>query len=94
MDGPHVQYAKEVVAKNPLAAFLGIRLEEVRRAYARLSVVIKPECLVSAKASPPFLLLLLPGPRRSKSPSLAWGARSNGCRTGRLPSAGLRFSTG
>jgi len=28
-----------------MAAFLGIRLEEVRRAYARLSVAIKPEYL-------------------------------------------------
>mgnify|MGYP001124062364 FL=1 len=45
MDDPHVQYAKEVVARDPMAAFLGIRLEEVRRAYARLSVVIKPEYL-------------------------------------------------
>jgi acyl-CoA thioesterase len=45
MDDPHVQYAKEVVAKDPMAAFLGIRLEEVRRAYSRLSVVINPEYL-------------------------------------------------
>ena len=45
MDDPHVQYAKEVVARDPMAAFLGIRLEEVRRACARLSVVIKPEYL-------------------------------------------------
>ena len=45
MDDLHVQYAKEVVARDPMAAFLGIRLEEVRRAYARLSVVIKPEYL-------------------------------------------------
>ena len=28
MDDPHVQYAKEVVAGHPMAAFLGIRLEE------------------------------------------------------------------
>lgn len=45
MDDRHVQYAIETVAKDPMAAFLGIRLEEVRRAYARLSVVIKPEYL-------------------------------------------------
>ena len=45
MDDRNVQYAKEVVARDPMAAFLGIRLEEVRRAYARLSVVIKPEYL-------------------------------------------------
>jgi acyl-CoA thioesterase len=45
MDDPHVQYAKETVARDPMASFLGIRLEEIRRAYARLSVVIKPEYL-------------------------------------------------
>ena len=45
MDDRHVQYAKETVARDPMASFLGIRLEEVRRAYARLSVVIKPEYL-------------------------------------------------
>jgi acyl-CoA thioesterase len=45
MDDPHVQYAKESVARDPMASFLGIRLEEIRRAYARLSVVIKPEYL-------------------------------------------------
>ncbi len=45
MDDQHVQYAKEIVFGDPMATFLGIRLEEVRRAYARLSVVIKPEYL-------------------------------------------------
>jgi acyl-CoA thioesterase len=45
MDDRHIQSAKETVAKDPMAAFLGIRLEEVRRAYALLSVVIKPESL-------------------------------------------------
>ena len=45
MDDPHVKYAKETVGKDPMASFLGIRLEEIRRAYARLSVVIKPEYL-------------------------------------------------
>ena len=45
MDDRHVQYARETVAGDPMASFLGIRLEEVRRAYARLSVVIKPEYL-------------------------------------------------
>jgi acyl-CoA thioesterase len=45
MDDPHVEYARETVAKDPMASFLGIRLEEVRRAYARLSVMIKPEYL-------------------------------------------------
>jgi acyl-CoA thioesterase len=45
MEDQHVQYAKETVARDPMASFLGIRLEEVRRAYSRLSVVIKPEYL-------------------------------------------------
>lgn len=45
MDDPNITYAREIVAKDPMATFLGIRLEEIRRAYARLSVVIKPEYL-------------------------------------------------
>ena len=45
MDDPNITFAREIVAKDPMASFLGIRLEEVRRAYARLSVVIKPEYL-------------------------------------------------
>lgn len=45
MEDQHVQYARETVARDPMASFLGIRLEEVRRAYSRLSVVIKPEYL-------------------------------------------------
>lgn len=45
MDDPNITFAREIVARDPMAAFLGIRLEEVRRAYARLSVVIKPEYL-------------------------------------------------
>jgi acyl-CoA thioesterase len=45
MDDPHVQYARETVARDPMASFLGIRLDEIRRAYARLSLVIKPEYL-------------------------------------------------
>jgi acyl-CoA thioesterase len=45
MDDPNITYAREIVARDPMATFLGIRLEEIRRAYARLSVVIKPEYL-------------------------------------------------
>ncbi|HEX9158294.1 MAG TPA: PaaI family thioesterase [Syntrophales bacterium] len=45
MDDPNITFAREIVARDPMAAFLGIRLEEVRRAYSRLSVVIKPEYL-------------------------------------------------
>ncbi len=45
MDDPNIAYAREIVAKDPMASFLGIRLEEVRRAYSRLSVEIRPEFL-------------------------------------------------
>ncbi len=45
MKDPHIEHAREVVAKDPMAIFLGIELEEVRRAYARLSVEIRPEYL-------------------------------------------------
>jgi len=41
----HVEYAIEVVAKDPMATFLGIRVQEVRPAYARLSLRIKPQYL-------------------------------------------------
>lgn len=40
-----VCYAKDVVAKDPMARFLGIEAEEVRKGYARCSVTIKPEFL-------------------------------------------------
>jgi len=45
MDDPNITFAREIVAKDPMASFLGIRLEEIRRAYSRLSVEIKPEYL-------------------------------------------------
>lgn len=40
-----VCYAKEVVAKDPMATFLGIEADDVRSGYARCSVTIKPEFL-------------------------------------------------
>jgi acyl-CoA thioesterase len=40
-----VCYAREVVAKDPMATFLGIEADEVREGYARCSVTIKPEYL-------------------------------------------------
>ena len=45
MDDRNVQYARETVAQDPMASFLGIRLDEVRRAYCRLSVEIRPAYL-------------------------------------------------
>ncbi|QTA91874.1 PaaI family thioesterase [Desulfonema magnum] len=41
----NIKYATEVVARDPMAVFLGIRAEEVRHAYARLSLHIRPEYL-------------------------------------------------
>ncbi len=45
MDDANITFAREIVARDPMATFLGIRLEEVRRAYSRLSVEIRPEYL-------------------------------------------------
>ncbi len=41
----HIRYAMDVVGKDPMAVFLGIKVEEVRRAYARLSLRIGPNYL-------------------------------------------------
>lgn len=40
-----VDYAREVVGRDPMAKFLGIEVEEVREGYARCSVTIMPEYL-------------------------------------------------
>jgi len=40
-----VCYAKDIVAKDPMATFLGIEADEVRKGYARCSVTIRPEFL-------------------------------------------------
>jgi len=40
-----VAYAAEVVAKDPMAQFLGITADEVKQGYARCSVTIKPDYL-------------------------------------------------
>jgi acyl-CoA thioesterase len=42
-----VKYATSVVAKDPMASFLGIQIEEVKRAYARLSLRINENYLNS-----------------------------------------------
>ncbi len=44
IDDP-IRYAREVVGRDPMAAFLGIEVEEVRKHYARCSLTIKPEYL-------------------------------------------------
>ena len=38
-----IEYAREVVAKDPMATHLGIELVEVAEAYARLSVLVRQE---------------------------------------------------
>ncbi len=40
-----VGYARDVVAKDPMATFLGIETDEVKNGYARCSITIKPEFL-------------------------------------------------
>lgn len=40
-----VNYARNVVAKDPMATFLGINTDEVNAGYARCSVTIRPEFL-------------------------------------------------
>ena len=41
----NIEYARKVVAEDPMAVFMGIRLEAVDSAYSRLSLEIKPEYL-------------------------------------------------
>ena len=40
-----LRYAAEVVGQDPFARLLGIRVDEVRESYARLSVTVKREYL-------------------------------------------------
>lgn len=40
-----IAYARDVVGRDPLALYLGIEVEEVREAYARVSLVVKPQYL-------------------------------------------------
>jgi acyl-CoA thioesterase len=40
-----VEYAREVVGKDPMATFLGITVEEAREGYARCSLTVRPEYL-------------------------------------------------
>ena len=42
-----VAYATEVVAKDPMASFLGIQVEEIKPGYARLSLLVKEQYLNS-----------------------------------------------
>ena len=38
-----IEYARDVVGRDPWAAYLGIEIDEVREGYARCSITVKPE---------------------------------------------------
>lgn len=40
-----LEYARDVVGRDPFATFLGINVEEVREGYGRVGVTVKPEYL-------------------------------------------------
>ncbi len=40
-----LEYARNVVGKDPMARFLGIEVDEVKEGYARCSVTISPDYL-------------------------------------------------
>jgi acyl-CoA thioesterase len=44
IDNP-LEYAREIVGRDPFATFLGIEVEEVREGYARCSLTLRPEHL-------------------------------------------------
>jgi len=44
-----VEYAREVVGRDPMAPFLGIVVEEARESYARCSLTVMPEYLNAAE---------------------------------------------
>ena len=44
IDNP-VEYARDVVGRDPFATHLGVVVEEARQGYARCSVTVKPEYL-------------------------------------------------
>ena len=48
MDGENIdylEYARTIIGRDPLAAFLGITVEEVRENYALCSIVVKPHLM-------------------------------------------------
>jgi acyl-CoA thioesterase len=49
MTDENIKYAREVVGQDPMASFLGIRVEKVEHAYCRLSLRLKPEYLNALK---------------------------------------------
>ncbi len=40
-----IEYAREVVGKDPMATYLGITVDEVKKGYARCSLMIRSEYL-------------------------------------------------
>ncbi len=49
MNDENIQYATKVVGRDPMATFLGIRVEKVEYAYCRLSLRMRPEFLNALK---------------------------------------------
>ena len=43
-----ISYARDIVGADPMATFLGVKIEEVRQGYARCSLEVKPEYLNTA----------------------------------------------
>jgi acyl-CoA thioesterase len=38
-----IEYARDVVGRDPFATMLGIKVEEVRKGYSRVGITVKPE---------------------------------------------------
>lgn len=38
-----IEYARDIVGRDPFATFLGIEVEEVREGYARCAITVRPE---------------------------------------------------
>ncbi len=54
-----LRYAAEVVGKDPFATFLGIKVDEVREGYARVSLVIREDyCNAEARSHGAVLFAL------------------------------------
>lgn len=50
VDDP-IKFAAEIVGKDPFATFLGIKVEEVRESYSRVSLIIREEfCNAAVRA--------------------------------------------
>ncbi len=67
-----VEYAQNIVGKDPMASHLGIEVEEVREAYARCSITVKPQHLNAVERAHGALVFAL------ADQSFAVGSNSTG----------------